>query len=123
MTSKVTVARDSETNAPRSTVTTKPSEDVFGNPVGGKTVRLARKLAHSKQGIRYQWVDGEPRDTVVHKVLFNVEHEGETYLNLTKRQINTLLGDRQTRKAFKAMSKDDRDTYRAWKRGQRLART
>lgn len=123
MTARITVVRDEETRQPVTKVTTSPEKDDFGNTVGGKTYREYPMQVSSKSGqIRYKWTPLQERDTVIEKMTFNVEVDGETYESLTKRQINTLLGARQTRKAFRAMSDEDRASYRAFKKAQRAAR-
>lgn len=124
MTARITIARDAETNVPQTVVTTQPSQDDFGNMVGGQTVRSFPMQVTSKSGQRrYKWYPLEPKPTVVSQITFNVEHNGESYEGLTKRQVNTLLGNRQMKKAMKAMSSEDKVAYRDFRKAQRAARS
>jgi hypothetical protein len=120
----ITVARNAETGQPVTRTTTSPTQDVFGQSVGGKTVRHYPMRTSSKSGqVRYKWFPLEPQDTVIEKITFNVQVGDETFRGITKRELNTLLGARQTRKAMRAMSPEDKQTYRAWKKQQRVARS
>jgi len=124
MTARITVVRDAENQQPVTKVTTSPEKNELGMELGGKTVRHYPMQKTSKTGqVSYTWVPLEPRDTVISKMTFDVEMDsGETHHGLTKRQINNLLGARQTRKAFKAMTREDKDAYRAYRKAQRAAR-
>lgn len=114
MTARITLARDPDTQEPVTRLTTSPSQDDFGNSIGGKTVRHFSVKSTTKSGqVKFDRVPSEPRDTVIRKLTFNVVLDsGETFEGLTKRQVNKLLGARQTRKAMSAMSSEDRNTYK-----------
>lgn len=118
MTAKISLVRDDEAQVVYR-VTTAPEDDGFGGTIGGKTVRAYHMRTSAKDpqyaGV-YKIQKLAARDTTIQKPLFSVEtDEGEVHEKLTRRQVKNLLGARQARKAFKGMSTEDKQDYRAWK--------